>query len=72
MDPKLLDLIYRFINFIVVIISISLIFAPFYINAKLIKSRGRQSEKFLWMLLTLIFSWFITLVLAVMKPKETT
>lgn len=45
-------------------------FGPFIINLRLIKSRGREKEKVLWFLLTFLFSWVVTLILAIMKPKE--
>ncbi len=47
-----------------------LLFAPFLINYKLIKSRSREKEKLLWFCLTVLFSWVTTLILAIMKPKE--
>jgi hypothetical protein len=43
---------------------------PLFINYKLVKSRSREKEMWLWMLLTLLFSWLSTLILAIMKPKE--
>ncbi len=46
----------------------TLIFPPYFINYKLAKSRGREKEICLWMLLTLLFSWLTTLILAIMKP----
>jgi hypothetical protein len=70
MDPRLLDLIYRIINLFVVLITIFILFFPFYINLKLLKSRGRSSEKKIWLFLTIIFSWISTLVLAAMKPVD--
>ncbi len=44
---------------------------PFFINYRLVKSRGRQKEMCLWMFITLLFSWLATFVLLIMKPKET-
>ena len=38
---------------------------PFIINAKLARSRGKSVP--LMLLLTLVFSWIVTLVLAVMS-----
>jgi NADH:ubiquinone oxidoreductase subunit 6 (subunit J) len=46
------------------------LFLPMFINYKLVKSRNREKEICLWMLLTLLFSWLVTLILAVMKPKD--
>ncbi len=52
------------------IIGAVIFFSPYFINYKLAKSRGREKEICLWMLLTLLFSWLTTLILAVMKPKN--
>ncbi len=41
---------------------------PFIINAKLAKSRGKSVM--LMLLLTLIFSWIVTLILAFMPKVE--
>ncbi|RLI86749.1 MAG: hypothetical protein DRP01_03535 [Archaeoglobales archaeon] len=41
---------------------------PFFLNPFLAHSRGRSI--LLWLILTLIFSWLATLVLAAMKPKK--
>jgi hypothetical protein len=49
---------------------IPIIVAPFFINMKLVRSRGRGKERVLWMILTLIFSWFITLILLIIRPKK--
>ncbi len=54
---------------IVILIIGSIVFLPMFINYKLVKSRGRNREMCLWMLLTILFSWIVTLILAVMKPK---
>jgi len=43
-------------------------FLPFIINFKQAKNRKRSVP--LWMLLTLIFSWIATLVLAITKPVQ--
>lgn len=56
--PELISLLIVFI----------VIFLPFIINAKLAKSRGKSVA--LILLLTLIFSWIVTLILAFM-PKVT-
>jgi O-antigen/teichoic acid export membrane protein len=61
------DLIWRTVNFIVLV---GLVLAPFFINNRLVKTRGREKEKMLWMLLTLVFSWITTFVLAIIKPKD--
>lgn len=42
---------------------------PFIINASLAKSRGKSVV--LMLLLTLIFSWIVTLILAFMPKTET-
>lgn len=44
------------------------IFLPFIINANLAKSRGKSVA--LMLLLTLIFSWIVTLILAFMPKVE--
>jgi len=44
------------------------IFLPFIINAKLAKSRGKSM--ILMLLLTVIFSWIVTLILAFMPKIE--
>lgn len=41
---------------------------PFIINANLAKSRGKNVP--LMLLLTVIFSWIVTLILAVMPKSE--
>ncbi len=55
---------------LVLLIIGAVLFLPMFINYKLVKSRNREKEMCLWMLLTLLFSWLVTLILAVMKPKE--
>ncbi|MBC7197162.1 MAG: hypothetical protein H5U39_07930 [Deferribacterales bacterium] len=50
------------------IILFAVIIAPFIINANLAKSRGKSVA--LTLLLTLIFSWIVTLILAFL-PKVT-
>jgi len=54
---------------LVAIIVIVGFFLPFIINASLAKSRGKSI--ILMLLLTLIFSWIVTLILAFM-PKVST
>lgn len=59
----------------VLFLFFSIVFIIFYIlplsfNYSLVKSRGRKNEMFLWMFLTLIGTWFITLILLVMKPVD--
>ena len=51
---------------IVVLFFILFVLLPFFINASLAKSRGKSI--ILMLLLTLIFSWIVTLILAFM-PK---
>ncbi len=41
---------------------------PFILNPFLAKSRGKSV--FLMLLLTIPFSWILTLILALMSPKE--
>ena len=41
---------------------------PFFINASLAKSRGRSV--ILMLLLTCVFSWIVTLILAIMPKVE--
>jgi len=47
------------------------IFAPFFINYSLAKSRGREKDMCLWMLFTVFFSWITTLILLILNPKNT-
>ncbi len=47
-----------------------IIFIPFIINYHLAKSRGKSAS--LMLLLTLIFSWIVTLCLALMSPAKIT
>jgi hydrogenase-4 membrane subunit HyfE len=54
---------------IILLIIGAVLFLPMFINYRLVKSRNREKEMCLWMLLTLLFSWLVTLILAVMKPK---
>lgn len=51
---------------LVVLFFILFVLLPFFINASLAKSRGKSI--ILMLLLTLIFSWIVTLILAFM-PK---
>jgi len=51
---------------VVVLFLILFVLLPFFINASLAKSRGKSV--ILMLLLTLIFSWIVTLILAFM-PK---
>lgn len=53
------------------ILIIAFFVAPFFINFRLAKSRDRGRDLCLWMLFTLFLSWIITLILLIMKPKET-
>lgn len=46
----------------VVVVFLFFILAPFIINANMAKSRGKSVA--LIMLLTIIFSWIVTLILA--------
>jgi len=56
--PELFILLFFFGGFIL----------PFFINAKLAKSRGKSVA--LMMLLTFIFSWIVTLILAFLPKIE--
>lgn len=44
------------------------VFLPFIINAKLASSRGKSVV--LMLLLTIFFSWIVTLILAVLPAKD--
>jgi uncharacterized membrane protein (DUF485 family) len=50
------------------LIILLILFTPFIINAKLAKSRGKSV--ILMILLTFIFSWIVTLILAFMPRVE--
>ncbi len=54
---------------IIILIIGVIVFLPMFINYKLVKSRGRDHEMCIWMLLTFLFTWIVTLILVVMKPK---
>ncbi|HBF42867.1 MAG TPA: hypothetical protein DDW42_04415 [Desulfobacteraceae bacterium] len=49
---------------LIIVLTILAGILPFFINARLAKSRGKSVA--LMLLLTLIFSWIVTLVLAFM------
>jgi len=54
---------------VIVLLGVFVVFfLPFIINASLAKSRGKSV--FLMLILTFIFSWLVTLVLAVLPKKE--
>jgi len=53
-------------SFVFVVIVLLGFFLPFILNAKLAKSRGKSVA--LMLLLTFIFSWIVTLILAFL-PK---
>jgi hypothetical protein len=55
---------------IILLVIFVVIILPFIINAKLAKSRGKSVA--LMLLLTFIFSWIVTLILAVMPKVEET
>ncbi len=50
------------------IIKVLAILLPFILNIRLAKSRGKSVV--LMLLLTVIFSWIVTLILAFMPKKE--
>lgn len=52
----------------VVLVLLAGFFLPFIINASLAKSRGKNIA--LMLLLTCIFSWIVTLILAFMPKVE--
>ncbi len=53
------------VGFLVIVLGF---FLPFIINAPLAKSRGKSV--ILMLLLTIIFSWIVTLILAFMPKAE--
>jgi hypothetical protein len=53
---------------VIVFAFLAFIFLPFIINAKLAASRGKSVP--LILLLTLIFSWIVTLILAFMPVER--
>jgi hypothetical protein len=59
-----------FPELIILLVIFVVIILPFIINAKLAKSRGKSVA--LMLLLTFIFSWIVTLILAVMPKVEET
>ena len=55
---------------VVVLLFIACLILPFVLNARLARSRGKNVA--LMLLLTVIFSWIVTLILAFMPIVEPT
>lgn len=55
-------------EFIIILVIFGAVILPFIINANLAKSRGKSVA--LILLLTIIFSWIVTLILAFMPKVE--
>lgn len=53
---------------IILLVIVIGFFLPFIINAPLAKSRGKSV--FLFLLLTVMFSWIVTLILAILPKAE--
>jgi hypothetical protein len=62
--------ILRSVGFIIFLVFFMGYFLPFFINASLAKSRGKSVA--LMLLLTCIFSWVVTLILAILPKVERT
>jgi hypothetical protein len=55
-------------EWVIIVGVILFVFFPFLINSSLARSRGKSVA--LMLLLTVIFSWIVTLVLACLPKKE--